>query len=344
MDLIVFVFRRWIASEQKITLEDNNTITNGSEVINLSDNSFYYQKKGRETSFYTMEDIYYIYSIQKVKYVDYMNECKRIGKTSVLFVDFKSIYEWLIGTVQELEGLKVPTESVQEVVEEVVPQIEEKPEPVPIKETKLQFEYETLRTIDSMVIGNYDFSDLLNVKINKTNDQSQNRDQKPRKFHHPIILVPLTTDSCINRSNIESFLKDFKWIPTEECTDENSFTIVHVDDIYQKEKRFSIVCDSSELLDGDWEHVVAIFLSKFKWQISDYKIPNDDKADPARLFSKYLGIYVMFEGENPPDHIANYKVSVFKIGRNTRYLDQQIISQIWSIIENKYTEIKRNLK
>lgn len=212
-------------------------------------------------------------------------------------------------------------------------------------------EYELLRPIDSVLVCSFNFSEMLKLNKNQPS-QSQTHETRPelsfidegqaRKFTKPIIIVPMTDTCAINHTNIKSFLLESVWKQPEEQGDSH-FTIKHMHTMNNtKTIEFEVVADPAILGKDDWKHVVAIFLSGYKWQLNDIYMEDSNSREPdvGRLFKKYLGIYVYFENDQHIQTVEKWHVKLHKL-LSSRYSDAREVAEIWREIEEKLRLIKK---
>lgn len=263
-----------------------------------------------------------------------------------------------------------PEPEPEPVEEEVVEQDEQEPEPAPIEVEAPVFvdrgpivEYERIRPLDSVILGTHDFSDVLTMherfqrerqsepryndaRADATGEQSfifptRGPTQQKGKFSDKdtyIILVSRSNKSRINNTNIESFLKDSQWVPPKVDATQRPFKLIHRHSVTMHAFTYNIVANEDLLEGGDWDRVVAVFLTGQQWQIKKYK-PND----PALLFQRMLGIYVGWDNETRPQEIANWRVKEVKINMAKRHGDPQAVANIWHDIEDATTTLKKRL-
>lgn len=219
-------------------------------------------------------------------------------------------------------------------------------------------EYEKIRTIDSMLLCTYDFSEMLHkndvikkhdsiIQQNKYNNDNQglngyNGDSiiniMPQKsqFQNYIILVSRASSGLINNSNIEEFLTNSRWVQPTQKPERKHFVISHNHSEKMRQLKYDIVADEQMLSDSDWNKVVAIFVIGKGWQIKHYK-PNE----PQTLFQKILGIYVGWDQEQMPLDIRTWRIKFFTISKASRHSDPQAVNNIWHEIEEATEHLKK---
>jgi parafibromin len=98
---------------------------------------------------------------------------------------------------------------------------------------------------------------------------------------------------------------------------------------------FILVDSTTSFKPTYWSRVVGIFTTGQTWQFKSYKYPN-----PAELFAHYPGIYVGWQGEEPPETIGNLgrgvlscKVDKWTGSDKGRWRDREVSERIWGRIE-----------
>jgi parafibromin len=157
-----------------------------------------------------------------------------------------------------------------------------------------------------------------------------------RQFHNMIILVSKSTKCRINNTNIEKFLNENEWTPPFEDSQRDHFTLTHRHSISMNSMVYDIVANEKLLMPADWEHVVAIFLIGYKWQLRNYQ-----PQDPFALLAKVLGIYVGWADEPLPPDIARWKLKEFHINKSSRHGDSMVVHGIWQAIEDATAALKK---
>jgi parafibromin len=157
-----------------------------------------------------------------------------------------------------------------------------------------------------------------------------------RQFHNAIILVAKSAKCRINNTNIMKFLNENEWTPPSEDSEKDHFTLTHRHSISTNSMVYDVVANEKLLLPADWQHVVAVFLTGFKWQLRYYQPP-----DPAAFLGKFLGIYVGWAGESLPGDMKGWMFKEFRINKSSRHEDALVVRGIWQAIEDATAALKR---
>ena len=139
-------------------------------------------------------------------------------------------------------------------------------------------------------------------------------------------------------SNIKSFLGDGIFIPPNTA-DTTSSNLLHLNrkmkSISSQDLRFILVDSTTNFKPPYWARVVAIFTTGQTWQFKSYKYPN-----ASELFSHYPGIYVGWQGEDPPEQVEalgrgvlSVKVDKWTGSEKGRWRDREVVESIWQRIE-----------
>jgi len=342
------ILREWILKKMDIVEKDNKLYCN-DEFIDLDERSYYFQKRGKDETDYSMRAIYFYISSTGSSFTDYLSFCNSKNLPKIIYLDSRPLKDWFSGVTNELEGLKEPEYAIKQKSQQieatpapVVEKVIEEPKesvvvaPVPVYKQYPEVEYEVLRGIDSVLLGPVDFSRMMIVNSQIGTNTQQVKDTKSYKYANPVIIVPQTDQCCINNSNIERFLDEGVWTKPNDQRLDIEFEIQHISYTTQKKMKFQVVSDPSLLFENDWDKVVAIFVSGHHWQFRQSII-----KDIAKLFARCPGIYVQYEGDNTPQFVQSYNIKVFKIGKFARHLDSQVSTNIWYDIEEQYSIYKR---
>jgi parafibromin len=139
-------------------------------------------------------------------------------------------------------------------------------------------------------------------------------------------------------SNIKSFLNDGTFVPPN-ATDSSSANLLHLTrtlpSISSQPLRFILVDSTQNFKPPYWARVVAIFTTGQVWQFKSYKF-----TDPVTLFSHYPGVYVGWQGEEPPSQVQAWgrgvlsvKVDKWTGSPEGRWRDREVVESIWGRIE-----------
>jgi parafibromin len=137
-------------------------------------------------------------------------------------------------------------------------------------------------------------------------------------------------------SNIKSFLDTGVFLPPNSS--DTSSNLLHltrvIPSISSQPIRFILVDSTANFKPPYWARVVAIFTTGQTWQFKSYKYPN-----AAELFSHYQGVYVGWQGEEPPEQVQalgrgvlSVKVDKWTGSEKGRWRDREIVETIWGAI------------
>lgn len=161
--------------------------------------------------------------------------------------------------------------------------------------------------------------------------------KRPAKRLEPIILLSPSASSLLRTSNIKSFLDEGVFVPADAAnTASNMVRIQRVlPSISSAPITFILVDSTTSFKPTYWSRVVAIFTTGQTWQFKSYKYTN-----PAELFAHYPGIYVGWQGEDPPENVGNLgrgvltaKVDKWTGSEKGRWRDREVVERIWGRIE-----------
>ncbi|KAF2877574.1 RNA pol II accessory factor, Cdc73 family-domain-containing protein [Massariosphaeria phaeospora] len=162
--------------------------------------------------------------------------------------------------------------------------------------------------------------------------------KKPPRRVEPIILLSPSASSLLRMSNIKSFLDTGVFIPPN-AADTTSTNLLHltrvIPSISSQPIRFVLLDSTTAFKPAYWDRVVAIFTTGQSWQFKSYKYPN-----PAELFAHYPGVFVGWQGEEPPEQIQAWgrgvmavKVDKWTGSEKGRWRDREVVERIWGRIE-----------
>ncbi|KAF2125117.1 CDC73-domain-containing protein [Dothidotthia symphoricarpi CBS 119687] len=161
--------------------------------------------------------------------------------------------------------------------------------------------------------------------------------KRPAKRLEPIILLSPSASSLLRTSNIKSFLDEGVFVPADAAnTASNMVRIQRVlPSISSAPITFILVDSTTSFKPTYWSRVVAIFTTGQTWQFKDYKYTN-----PAELFAHYPGVYVGWQGEEPPENVGNLgrgvlsaKVDKWTGSEKGRWRDREVVERIWGRVE-----------
>lgn len=158
----------------------------------------------------------------------------------------------------------------------------------------------------------------------------------------PIIVVPGTVSSPINRYNMKRFFGE----STYDAIDPNDTTLDEeaphrVEFVRKKENGeevpYEVVDNTAKFTAADWERVIAIFTIGKVWQFKAYPYKEDRIAD---MFQKHCGFYIRLGSEKiPQDTIAKWKVKIINVSKSHRHMDAATLREFWDTID---TFVKTN--
>lgn len=165
--------------------------------------------------------------------------------------------------------------------------------------------------------------------------------KKPARRLEPIILLSPSASSLLRMSNVKSFLDEGLFVPPN-ATDAQAPNLLHLTRVIpsidrDRPLRFILVDSTQNFKPDYWNRVVAVFTTGQPWQFKSYKYQN-----PAELFSKIPGIFVGWQGEEPPDVVRNWGRGVLAVkvdkwspvqGPTARWRDREVVERIWGLIE-----------
>lgn len=157
-------------------------------------------------------------------------------------------------------------------------------------------------------------------------------DKGPKK--QPIIIVSPATTALLSLSNVKEFLENGIFIEpskTSYSRAENIAIVNHTFDNLESAAQQIMVVDNVDLFTKPeyWDRVIAIFTTGQAWQFSKYKY-----SQPERLFQKYAGFYLGYQGDVAPKQIKEWNVHEIKVDRgDKRFRDKMIVKDFWAEIE-----------
>ena len=82
--------------------------------------------------------------------------------------------------------------------------------------------------------------------------------------------------------------------------------------------------NGTRLSSGDWERVVAVFAQGAAWQFKGWK-----REAPVDIFSRSLGVHLMYDDERPSKNVMAWNVRILKISKSKRHLDKPVHLDFW---------------
>ncbi|KAJ3396534.1 hypothetical protein HDU92_002714 [Lobulomyces angularis] len=199
--------------------------------------------------------------------------------------------------------------------------------------------------------------DKKNTSLSKVNGSGNN--EKKQKTRHgnmenggsntggskgiPIILVPAGMTSCLNIYNVEDFLCEQKFIPSDVIRKSGKAKPLSVQ---LKRKFFSgsngtssnsgknlqnfLVYDNVDrFTSSEWDRVVAVFALGQEWQFKNWKW-----SKPVDIFNHAVGFYLHFSDEPVKDIVKGWRVHILTIDKLRRHLDVQVVNEFWRLVDN----------
>ncbi|OCL13627.1 CDC73-domain-containing protein [Glonium stellatum] len=167
--------------------------------------------------------------------------------------------------------------------------------------------------------------------------------KKPSRRLEPIILLSPSASSLLRMSNIKSFLDSGVYIPANSAeASTTSVNLLHISRTLpsidaSRPLRFILVDTPDQFKPDYWSRVVAVFTTGQTWQFKGYKW-----TQPTELFSHVLGVYVGWQGEEPPPVVKGWGRGVISVkvdkwnsvqGSAGRWRDREVVEQVWGSIE-----------
>ncbi|KAJ6233186.1 cdc73 domain protein [Anaeramoeba flamelloides] len=157
-----------------------------------------------------------------------------------------------------------------------------------------------------------------------------NKKKKPNKI--PIIIVPSAVTSVLTLWNVKEFLEDGVFIPYQEIKKKKSKkerNLIVIRKIGNKQIKYEIVDNPKFIAREDWKRVVSIFAHGQKWQFRGWPI-----SDPVEIFNNYCSFHFIHGQEQIHPNLKNMNVKVVVISKFKRYLDKQIVLEIWKELDD----------
>ncbi|OCK82059.1 CDC73-domain-containing protein [Lepidopterella palustris CBS 459.81] len=167
--------------------------------------------------------------------------------------------------------------------------------------------------------------------------------KKPSRRLEPIILLSPSASSLLRMSNIKSFLDNGLYVPANSTeASATSSNLLHLTRLLPtidttRPLRFILVDTPDQFKPDYWSRVVAVFTTGQTWQFKGYKWTN-----PTELFGHALGVYVGWQGEEPPAVVKGWGRGVVSVkvdkwstvqGTAGRWRDREVVEQVWGAIE-----------
>lgn len=148
-----------------------------------------------------------------------------------------------------------------------------------------------------------------------------------RSKGNPIIIIPATISSPINRNNAYAFFQNstFEMVDPSKSLEKSRKIEIERKKNDGTIEKYEIIDNLLMMEKNDWERVVAIFVTGKDWELK--KIPY---KNPAEIFHKIRGYFVKIDDNKLPDTIKNWNVKVLTISSHKRYHDSSVLYEFWS--------------
>lgn len=162
--------------------------------------------------------------------------------------------------------------------------------------------------------------------------------KKPKKEEPPrepdIIIVPGAMTSVITLLNAGSFLEKGHFVSNADVrkTNPRKETAVEIQRTRPDDGallKYRVIDNPTRLTDKEWRRVVAVFAMGPTWQFKGWRY---DK--PVDLFQRVLGVHLHFDDEATNANIKSWNVSVLKLSKSKRHLDQPVSLQFWRLLDD----------
>ncbi|RKP33819.1 RNA pol II accessory factor, Cdc73 family-domain-containing protein [Dimargaris cristalligena] len=167
----------------------------------------------------------------------------------------------------------------------------------------------------------------------------------PSKRAHriPLIIVPTAATSLITMYNVQEFLENHTFVPSQQIHDQGvkkqaRITIERTRIGQPKPLLYHVVDSVDNFKPDDWDRLAAVFTMGVTWQFKKWKWDN-----PRELFKHVKGFYVKMADENPKDAVASWNVEVINVDRSKRHKDKAVVSQLWNSLDQYIASTKPNL-
>lgn len=149
----------------------------------------------------------------------------------------------------------------------------------------------------------------------------------------PIIIVPNSSASLISILNAADFLRDGVFISTDEKKAAGAkripeLVIQRSDPTTGAIRSYKLVDNPAGLSAGDWDRVVAVFVTGQLWQIKSCKWQT-----PVELFRNVLGVFLTFDNRTMDPAVQTWNCKVIKVNQFQRHLDSSASLAFWSLLD-----------
>lgn len=161
--------------------------------------------------------------------------------------------------------------------------------------------------------------------------------KRPKAQLKPIIVVPGTASSPVNRWNMQKFFGEgvYEAIdPNDPKLDENAPHRVEFIRVKENGEQvpYEVVDSTAKFTPADWERVISIFTIGKVWQFKAYAPYKDDRI--ADMFQKHCGIYIRLGTEKiPQDTVGKWKVKSITVSKSHRHNDAATLREFWDTID-----------
>ncbi len=129
----------------------------------------------------------------------------------------------------------------------------------------------------------------------------------------PIIIIPNSSVSLISILNAAEFLRDGVFV---SCEDKKAAGAKRIPELVIQRsdpatgaiRSYKLVDNPAGLSAGDWDRVVAIFVSGQLWQIKSCKWQT-----PVELFRNVLGVFLTFDNRTMDPIVQTWNCKVIKV-------------------------------
>ena len=87
---------------------------------------------------------------------------------------------------------------------------------------------------------------------------------------------------------------------------------------------YQLIDNGTRLTSAEWERVVAVFAQGATWQFKGWK-----REAPVDIFSRSLGVHLMYDDERPSKNVMAWNVRILKISKSKRHLDKPVHLDFW---------------
>ena len=282
-----------------------------------------YKSRRSTKDLYSLDSCYFLHASRDLSQKEYIKECTQVGIAVINLLDKKDLLQYLMGgeSTQIDFSLALRTEEIK-------------------IETEPRTEEEWMTLIRGMEVpingdyvfsSNHSFADVLSIIKNQkaTRDLINNptsslvgiQTERKNKELTPIIIVPSSSTSILNLTNISEFIEKDSFVPGSKSIGTDL-------EVFKNDKKFQIIDNPSKLKDADWDRVICIIVQGNSWQFKGWKW-----EDPVEIFSRILGIHIVFDDDTKPPLPWNVKRVV--ISKNKRYMDKTASIQFWDFIQKR---------